>query len=812
MMMTGTLAVPWRLHLLQAPFYRRLLCHLQGDRCAYTRTEADLIPPTMPIVRARFARIASLVSEIGMLAAALVLFSAVPASAQDKKSAGDITQIQHIVFIVRENRSFDHYFGLFPGADGASTAPISNGQTINLGHAVDGEPQDLCHSQPCALLGMDNGKMDGFDLLLGGNKNNEFISYSQMQQQDIPNYWTYAQKFVLSDHMFSSGFTDSFPNHLFTVGATSDGVINIPYPSPDDTAEDNYYAWGCDTFPDVTVQQIDDSGNINAVFPCFNFPVLPQSLSNIGVTWKYYAVPEDTVGYNFSTLDAIDYIRNGPLWASNVVSDLNFITDAQTGNLPQVTWLTTGRHTTEHPPQSVCDGENWTVNQINAIMQGPDWSSTAIFLMWDDFGGFYDHIPPPGEDQFGLGPRVPFIIISPYARPGYISATQYEASSVLKFIEERFGLPPLTARDANANDTTDSFNFDQTPNPPVILTPRTCPVPAAATVNFGLWNAVGTTSSPYGLVLSNWGASPMTIKSTTATAEFAVTGGCRAKVAPGSSCTLNLAFTPAATGTRTGTLTIVDTDSSSPQTVELTGEATAISLSQSPVIFGGKLSTGFPALTTFGTTVTSQIKLTNKGTTPLSISNIAIGGEWGSQYSQTNNCIAVFQPGQGCTITAVFKPTVSGFIPAPLTITSNDPGSPQILYLQGVGAQVHVPATVTLANANIGATTTKTFAVTNGGSTALTFGGFSTSCWNETVGICNYYTQTNTCGTSLAPKRSCKVTVSFTPEVAGSSLGNLFVMDNDNTSPQPVKLVGAGVSPGSHAQSAAPKEKDHDDD
>jgi phospholipase C len=765
----------------------------------------------MSIARAESRCIARFVSPLALLAAILPLLINTLASAQDKKT-GDITQIQHIVFIVRENRSFDHYFGLFPGADGASTAPISNGQIINLGHATDATPQDLCHEQPCALLGIDHGKMDGFDLLIGGNKDNEFVSYTQMWQQDIPNYWTYAQKFVLSDHMFSSAFTDSFPNHLFTVGATSDGVINIPYSSPDNTGEINNLPWGCDAESDVTVQQVDDNGNIDAVFPCFDFPVLPQSLSTAGVTWKYYAVPEDTVGYNFSTLDAIDSIRNGPLWTSNVVSDLNFINDALTGNLPQVTWLTTGRHTTEHPPQSVCDGENWTVNQINAIMQGPDWPSTAIFLMWDDFGGFYDHVPPPGEDQYGLGARVPFLIISPYAIPGHISSTQYEASSVLKFIEERFGLPPLTARDANANDITDSFNFSQTPNPAVILKPRTCPISAAATVNFGLWNPVNTTSTPYTLVLSNWGTTPLTINSTTATSEFAVIGGCRGKVPPASSCKLNLAFTPAGTGTRTGTLTIVDTDVSSPQTVELTGGATAISFSQTPVIFGGKAYTGFPMATSFGSSVTSQIKLTNKGTAPLSISNIAISGEYASQYSQTNNCVTVIGSGLNCTITAVFKPTVAGFIPTPLTITSSDPGSPEILYLQGEGSQVHVPSTVTLPNATVGATTKKTFAVLNAGSTPLTFGGFSTTCWNETVGICNYYAQTNTCGTSLAPKHSCQVTVSFTPSVTGNILGNLFVMDNDNTSPQPVKLVGSGLSAGGHARSAAPKEKEDERD
>jgi len=210
----------------------------------------------------------------------------------------------------------------------------------------------------------------------------------------------------------SSAHSDSFPNHLYTVGATADGVINIPFP-PATNPSEKAYSWGCDAPSDVTVQQIDDDDNIDAVFPCFDFPVLPQSLSNIGVSWKYYAVPEDTIGYNFSTLDAIDSIRNGPLWSSNVVADTSFIGDALAGNLPSVSWLTTGRHMTEHPPQSVCSGENWTVNALNAVMQGPDWNSTVIFVMWDDFGGFFDHVPPPTEDNYGLGERVPFLIISP---------------------------------------------------------------------------------------------------------------------------------------------------------------------------------------------------------------------------------------------------------------------------------------------------------------------------------------------------------------------------------------------------------------
>jgi len=709
---------------------------------------------------------------------------------------GNMNQIQHIIFLVRENRSFDHYFGLFPGADGASTAPISNGQIINIGHATDATPQDLCHTLLCAEIGIDGGNMDGFDLEVGGNKYNEFISYTQMWQQDIPNYWKYAQTFVLGDHMFSSAHSDSFPNHLYTVGATADGVINIPFP-PATNPSEKAYSWGCDAPSDVTVQQIDDDDNIDAVFPCFDFPVLPQSLSNIGVSWKYYAVPEDTIGYNFSTLDAIDSIRNGPLWSSNVVADTSFIGDALAGNLPSVSWLTTGRHMTEHPPQSVCSGENWTVNALNAVMQGPDWNSTVIFVMWDDFGGFFDHVPPPTEDNYGLGERVPFLIISPYALPGHISSTQYEASSILKFVEERYGLPPLTQRDANANDTQDSFNWNQPPSAPLVLTPRSCPVSAAATVNFGNWFPLERPSNPYGLVLTNWSTtSTMTVKSTTTTGDFAVTGGCKAKLAAnGGSCTLNLAFTPTATGTRTGTLTIVDSDPSSPQIINLTGQATNISFSTAPVIYGGKLSTGYPAPEALGSTTTDKVTLTNKGTSPLSISNIAIGGEFASQYSVTDNCVGTIEAGGKCTLTTVFKPTISGFIPAPLTITSNDPLSPEILYLQGQGTQIVVPAAVTLPSATLGSTTTQNVTVQNSGRTAITFGGISTSCWNATVGICTYYSQTNNCGSSLAGGQSCTVVVSFTPQTTGTIAGTLLLSDSDpGTSPQPVTLSGNAVA------------------
>jgi phospholipase C len=171
----------------------------------------------------------------------------------------------------------------------------------------------------------------------------------------------------------------------------------------------------------------------------------------------------------------VRHVRFSDMW-NNVVGAEEFIPDLKAGNLPSVSWVTPPFALSDHPPQSVCRGENWTVNLINAIMQSPDWSSTAIVLTWDDFGGFYDHVPPPHVDMYGLGPRVPTIIISPYARPGYVDHTTYEFASVLRFIETIFDVPPLTSRDANSSDMLGAFDFSQKPIDPLVLPQRNCPV------------------------------------------------------------------------------------------------------------------------------------------------------------------------------------------------------------------------------------------------------------------------------------------------------------------------------------------------
>jgi phospholipase C len=368
-----------------------------------------------------------------------------------RQSAG----IEHTVIILQENHTFDNYFGTFSGADGATSGLTSTGLIVSLTPLPDMDYDNLCNTWDCALLAMDGGKMDNFDLINGG-----LSAYTQASSQEIPHYWEYAQHFVLADRYFTSVHGPSFPNHLFTVAAQSGGVIDNVSAGSDGVA--------CDGSPTGTATVIDASGNRTEQSPCFDFMTLPDLLEAAGISWKYY-IDGDGI------FAVIRHIRNSSMWTQNRASMAQFIQDAQSGQLPAVSWVIASYEGSEHPPNSICAGDNQTAEIINSIMQGPAWNSTTIFVTYDDFGGFYDHVPPPQLDQDGLGPRVPLLVISPFAKPGYISHTLYEHSSMLKFIETRYDLRSLTARDAAANNMLDSFDFGQRPQPPVILQPHQCP-------------------------------------------------------------------------------------------------------------------------------------------------------------------------------------------------------------------------------------------------------------------------------------------------------------------------------------------------
>jgi phospholipase C len=383
------------------------------------------------------------------------------------------SNIEHIVFILKENHSFDSLFGTYPGANGATSGVISTGQRVALGRTPEVMPRDLGHGWADARTAMDDGKMDQFDLVGTASVNGDLLSMTQYLAADIPNYWNYAEHFALADRMFSPMAGPSFPSHLYAVAAQAGGAIEVPF-SPNRSS--SFFSWGCDASESATVSVMDANGNVTNQFPCFDFPTIADSLEAAGISWRYYAPPPGLEGYIWSALDSISHIRFGALWDERVADWSQFSTDAANGTLPAVSWLVPDLPVSDHPQskKGMCAGENWTVQQINAIMQGPDWPTTAIVLVWDDFGGFYDHVTPPWVDEFGFGPRVPLIMISPYVKEGTVSHTTYEISSVLQMIETRYNLTPLTNRDAQANSLLDMFDFSQSPAPPLILPLRTC--------------------------------------------------------------------------------------------------------------------------------------------------------------------------------------------------------------------------------------------------------------------------------------------------------------------------------------------------
>src|SRR6266699_6349011 len=390
--------------------------------------------------------------------------------------------IKHIVFFIKENRTFDNYFGTYPYANGAITATDSEGQVVLLQHESDQVP-DINHSAQAARKAYDNGKMDHFDLLYSNSKRRSKVgidpyannSLTQLWQSDIPNYWTYAQNFVLGDNMFSSLMGPSFPNHLYTIAGQSGGVINNPTTDKNvGTLNRSSKGWGCDV-ANQQVQVKGSNGQVTLQEACFDFKTLADELDAKGLSWRYYAPPSGKAGYIWSTFDAIRHIRYGKDW-QNVVPTEQFMTDAANGNLPTVSWIVTPAKVSEHAPASVCVGENWTVEMLDALMKGSNWSSTAVFLTWDDFGGYYDHVKPQQIDGYGLGFRVPLIVISPYAKKGYIDHTQYEFSYMLRFAEDTLGLQTLTKRDKVANDMMNAFDFNQGPRQSFILQERTCNV------------------------------------------------------------------------------------------------------------------------------------------------------------------------------------------------------------------------------------------------------------------------------------------------------------------------------------------------
>ncbi len=387
------------------------------------------------------------------------------------------SKIKHVIFLVKENRTFDTLFGQFPGANGATQGTLCDGTTVQLGHAPD-LVADLPHAFSDGVEVIDGGKMDCF----------RDAGYVQYQEQDIPNYWAYARRFVLADDFFSSEYGPTCIEHFFNYAAQSDRFVDCARPGQfglkqrefcDDPFEVAYSFARMKKEERDQIFHLEEQGPTGATavklhyrlrFPCTDVRVLPDLLQAKGITWKEYRGNTTWV----QPLREIRHIRFSSMYR-NVIPNTRFVTDIQAGRLPQVSWLTPPVPLSDHPPHSICQGENWLVDTLNALMSSKYWSSTAVVVTWDDFGGFFDHVPPPHLDLYGLGPRVPAIVISPFAKRGVVDHDQMDFASVMKFIETIFDLPSLTDRDAQANDMMSAFNFRGAPQPPLMLNQRSCP-------------------------------------------------------------------------------------------------------------------------------------------------------------------------------------------------------------------------------------------------------------------------------------------------------------------------------------------------
>ena len=427
--------------------------------------------------------------------------------------AEGIFKLDHLIFIVQENRSFDHYFGTFPGADGLSFDPTVERLRDCIPDPVLG--QESCtyhtrllrqkggpHNWKTSALSVNGGAMDGFiaalpqtqrwcvdrfqeacEPFVGPQHQPDVMSWHD--DREIPNYWRYAGRFVLQDRMFAPADSWTLPAHLFLVSGWS-AYCTDPSDPMSCASDKDLKSYGRYYYGDP---------------PVYGWTDITYLLHEQRVTWGYYTGRgtcsfgpcEETIGRWGSTPSAKNPLPGFTTLyeteqQSNIRIHSDFLTAARDGTLPSVSWVVPGNQVSEHPQSGggIDRGMAYVTRLINAVMEGPDWDRSAIFLTWDDWGGFYDHVPPTVVDELGYGIRVPGLLISPYAREGYIDHQTLTFDAYLKLIEDRFlggeRLDPATMSRPDSRpivrenleilgDLAAAFDFSQAPRPPLILDP-----------------------------------------------------------------------------------------------------------------------------------------------------------------------------------------------------------------------------------------------------------------------------------------------------------------------------------------------------
>jgi phospholipase C len=409
--------------------------------------------------------------------------------------------IRHLIFIIQENHSFDNYFGTYPGANGipqGASNPVnlnltlmgyvspfhldakqpvyivgdelppgvadpveledSDNESISTFHLSSTLTTDISHAWSAAHAAYDDGRMDGFVYAQNILHLNGTEAMGYYTRSDLPYYYDYADNYVLDDNFFSSLLGPSLPNHLYIASGTSGGIIGNK------------------------AETLNSTGlGLSALH--LTWLTLAQELSAGDVSWAWYTGDKNpSIGTLWNVLPLFAYFQQHPnVLAAHVLNTQNLVNSIENGSLPAVSWITPGAwkppnlpsalassSTSEHPPARLDCGMDYVASLVNDIMQSRYWSDSAIVITWDDYGGFYDHVAPPKVDAYGEGFRVPTLVISTFAKHHYVDHNQYEFGSLLSLAETIFNVTPLSRRDANATNMMDSFNFDQSPQPPLV--------------------------------------------------------------------------------------------------------------------------------------------------------------------------------------------------------------------------------------------------------------------------------------------------------------------------------------------------------
>ena len=385
--------------------------------------------------------------------AASTVLAGAAAKAHQRRGPLAASPIQHVVIVVQENRSFDNLFQGYPGADTQSYGYDEQGDKIALQPISLAADSGLDHYSEQFFADVDNGKMDGFESEPVSGQAPANPAYGYVPHAESKIYFDMARQYVLADRMFTSHLDASFVSHQYIIAGQAQHSVDLPS-----------VQWGCDSGESDYVGTLNEDRSYGPdQAPCFDYPTLGDELDKANRSWRFYAASLTDI---WSGYQAVEHIYKGPDWANVIAPNTQFLTDVANGTLANVTWITPTCSTSDHGGCGSKRGPEWVASIVDAVGQSKFWDSTAIFIMWDEWGGWYDHVPPPYVDYDGLGIRVPLLIVSPYAKRGYVSHVQYEHGSILRFTEDQFHLFPLAASDNRANSPADdAFDFTAKPRP-----------------------------------------------------------------------------------------------------------------------------------------------------------------------------------------------------------------------------------------------------------------------------------------------------------------------------------------------------------